>query len=206
MAVVASIVDGVAVEVKGLVLSLRNQPVEPGAREETSFDWTVPKGWETEVLRLEPGTVVPIDVAVTTIDGGVIVEANGSVTLTGECVRCLDPIEVHQDFHASEVFVYEDSRRERNRPAEGIESEGDEMDSALLIERDTVDLERLLRDAILAEAPLQPVCSEDCLGICVHCGILLRDAGPDHKHEFLDPRFAALEGFFGERDESEPRD
>lgn len=193
-------------EVKGLRLSLRDQPVEPGAREEASFDWTVPKGWETEVLRLEPGTIVPLDVTVTTIDGGVVVEAAGAVTLMGECVRCLDPIEVHQEFNASEVFVYEDKRGQRERSSDEIESEGDDMDSALLIERDSVDLEPLLRDAILAEAPLQPVCSDDCLGICVHCGILLRDAPPDHKHEFLDPRFAALEGFFDSLPEGEPQE
>lgn len=183
-------------ETSGLVLSLREQPVEPGARRELQIDWTVPQGWETEVLRLVPGSLIPLDVTMTTIDGGVVVEIRGTATLVGQCVRCLDPIELEQGVDTTEVFVYDDTRRQLKKPTDDIETEGDDMDSALLIERESVDLEPVLRDAILAEAPLQPVCSEDCLGICVHCGILLRDAEPGHKHEFLDPRFAALEGFF----------
>lgn len=183
-------------EGKGLILSLLDQPIEAGSRTEFAMDWTVPEGWETKVLRLPQGTVVPLDVAITTIDDGVVVEVTGSATLIGECVRCLDPIEIVQPIESSEVFVYDDSRLTMKKTVSEIESEGDDLDKELLINRDSIDLEPVLRDAILSEAPLDPVCSEDCLGICVHCGVLLRDAEPGHNHVFLDPRFSALKDFF----------
>ncbi len=189
-------------EIDGLVLSLRDQSIEPGSQQEAEVRWTVPDGWDTEVLTLVPGSEIPLQLVVTTTDDGVAVDFSGTATLVGECVRCLDPITVEQQFAASEVFVYEDSRSPRRQQSDKTESEGDEMDKALLIERDTIDLEPALRDAILSEAPLRPVCDKDCLGICVHCGALLREVEPGHKHEFLDPRFAALEGFFSSDSES----
>lgn len=190
-------------EAKGLVVSLREQPIEPGARREGRLDWTVSSGWNSEVLRLPEGSVVPLDLAITTIDEGVVAELSGEVVLQAECVRCLRPIEVEQPIDSSEVFVYPDSVRDRGQRGSaqretGIESEGDEMDAALLIDRDSIDLEPVLRDAVFSEAPLRPVCSEDCMGICEHCGVLLAEAPADHKHEFLDPRFAVLADFFGE--------
>ena len=51
-----------------------------------------------------------------------------------------------------------------------------------------------LRDAVVLALPLQPVCQEDCLGLCSECGARLSD-DPDHHHEAVDPRWAALQGF-----------
>ena len=185
---------------KNLVIPLHDQPVEIGARTETQLDWTVPAGWQTEVLRLEEGTQIPVSVAITTIDDGVVVEASGFASLKGKCIRCLKDIELPEHFQASDIFVYPDAvapRKERKGAGDAtIEVSGDEIDPDLLIDRETVNIEPLLRDAIFADAPFQPVCSEDCLGICEHCGVLLADAEPGHRHEFLDPRFEVLADFF----------
>lgn len=179
---------------KDLTVSLARLPRQLASRQEIELDWTVPEGWQTEVLQLPAGQTVPLDVTLTSIEDGVLVQIGGAVTLTGECVRCLEPIEYPVDLSVAEVFVEEDNRKPKRRDDwdEQIEVEGDELDADLLIENDTVDLERVLRDAVFGDAPLRPLCSQDCMGICEHCGILLKDAGPDHHHEFLDPRFAAL--------------
>jgi len=55
-----------------------------------------------------------------------------------------------------------------------------------------VDLEPVLRDAVVTALPFQPVCRPDCQGLCPECGIRLEDAPDDHVHEQLDPRWAAL--------------
>jgi uncharacterized protein len=39
--------------------------------------------------------------------------------------------------------------------------------------------------------PLQPVCRDDCPGLCSTCGAPLAD-DPDHHHEVTDIRWAAL--------------
>lgn len=187
---------------KGLVISLWSLPPAPGERLEKHLEWTVPVGWETEVLELPEGTVVPVEVELTSIDDGVLVQARAEGSLRGNCVRCLEQIEVPFELDAAEVYVEEDphqaSRGRRGRADADIEVEGDELDQPLLIENGTVDLEPLLRDGILGAASLQPVCGPTCPGLCPHCGIRMADAEPGHEHEFFDPRFAALEDFFAE--------
>ena len=57
---------------------------------------------------------------------------------------------------------------------------------------DLVDLEPLLRDAVVLALPFQPLCQDDCPGLCAECGARLAD-DPDHGHEAaVDPRWAAL--------------
>ena len=49
-----------------------------------------------------------------------------------------------------------------------------------------------MRDAVVLALPLAPLCSDDCPGLCPECGERRADLGPDHGHETLDPRWAAL--------------
>ena len=49
----------------------------------------------------------------------------------------------------------------------------------------------MLRDAVVLALPMQPVCREDCAGLCAECGVRLAD-DPDHRHEVTDIRWAAL--------------
>ena len=56
-----------------------------------------------------------------------------------------------------------------------------------------MDLEALLRDTLVEALPLQPLCRPDCRGLCPQCGMDLNDH-PDHHHEMMDDRWAALEG------------
>lgn len=58
---------------------------------------------------------------------------------------------------------------------------------------DHIDLEPVLRDAVVTALPFQPVCKEDCAGLCSECGMNLNE-DPEHHHEVLDPRWAALAG------------
>jgi uncharacterized protein len=52
----------------------------------------------------------------------------------------------------------------------------------------------LLRDAVVLALPFQPLCQDDCPGLCVECGARLAD-DPGHQHdEPVDPRWAALQG------------
>lgn len=181
-----------------LLLPLHDQPTQLGICSEHQINWSVGPGWKTEVLSIPEGTVVPLQIRVTTIDEGVLVEVDASVEMVGECVRCVTPVTLAQNFSAAEAYAYPDAEARRAPKSDQmIEIEGDDLDEVLVIDREQVDLEPILRDAILSEAPLQPICSKDCQGICVHCGVLLKDAEPGHQHQFKDPRFAVLEGYFG---------
>ena len=61
----------------------------------------------------------------------------------------------------------------------------DEDDEVSTLQDDLLDLEPLLRDAVVLALPFQPLCEDDCPGLCVECGARLAD-DPDHAHEAAD--------------------
>jgi len=112
---------------------------------------------------------------------GVLVTGTARAALEGECVRCLEPISEEIEVRFQELFVYDDR-----------EVDPDEELEVSKLQDDLVDLEPLLRDAVVLALPFQPLCEDDCPGLCVECGARLAD-DPDHTHgEPVDPRWAAL--------------
>jgi uncharacterized protein len=65
------------------------------------------------------------------------------------------------------------------------------------LEGDHLDLEPVVRDAVVLSLPLTPLCQPDCGGLCPECGERLDDLPADHAHAQLDPRWAALAERFG---------
>jgi uncharacterized protein len=53
----------------------------------------------------------------------------------------------------------------------------------LLLDGDLLDVEPVLRDAVVLALPLSPLCSDDCTGLCPQCGVRLADAEPGHQHD-----------------------
>ena len=134
-----------------------------------------------EVLRVPEGSQVELDLRLEAVMEGVLVTGAASVELAGECARCLDEISDEMEIDFQELFVYEDQRT----PSE-------EADEVSTLEGDLVDLEPLLRDAVVLALPFQPLCEDDCPGLCPECGARLKD-DPDHAHdEPVDPRWAGL--------------
>ncbi len=114
---------------------------------------------------------------------GVLVTGSAYAVLDGECVRCLGSISEDLEVDFQELFVYDDNR-DRGTPAE--------EDEISMLEKDLLDLEPLLRDAVVLALPFQPLCEDDCPGLCVECGARLAE-DPDHSHEApIDPRWAGL--------------
>ena len=57
-----------------------------------------------------------------------------------------------------------------------------------------MDLEPPIRDAVVLYLPINPLCSEECLGLCPDCGQKWADLPEDHQHEAIDARWAGLAG------------
>ncbi|WP_370882555.1 YceD family protein [Kineosporia succinea] len=145
---------------------------------------TVPAPAElgTEVIGVPEGTDVELDLRLEAVMEGVLVSGTVSAVATGECIRCLDGVRQELDVRIAELFSYPE-----NRVAE------DQDDDRQEVEEEMINLEPALRDAVVSELPFQPVCREDCPGLCSECGARLAD-DPDHSHEVADPRWAALQG------------
>ena len=72
----------------------------------------------------------------------------------------------------------------------------DDLDIAdeLMMDGDVMDLEGPIRDAIVLALPINPLCGDDCLGLCPECGGKWSDLPADHAHEVIDARWAGLNG------------
>ena len=163
------------------MLDTRELGRRPGSQLEVTRTVPAPADLGIEVLRVPEGSPVEIDLRLEAVMEGVLVTGSASVELVGECARCLEPITDESEVEFQELFVYEDQRE----PSE-------EDDEVSTLEGDLVDLEPLLRDAVVLALPFQPLCEDDCPGLCPDCGARLKD-DPDHAHEEpIDPRWAGL--------------
>jgi uncharacterized protein len=140
-------------------------------------DIEAPDGWQLELVKVPQGAGVELDLRLESVVDGVLVSVAVHAPLAAECGRCLDPVTDQLDLSLAELFVYEP------------DSDDDEVPR---VDGDFLDLEPVLRDAVVLALPFNPVCSEDCAGLCVTCGAKLADVDPDHAHEDLDPRWEGL--------------
>lgn len=123
-----------------------------------------------------------LDVRLESVAEGVYVSGTVSASLTGECARCLDELSDSVTVELGELFAYPES----------ITDETTDADELPRVHDDQIDLEQTVRDAVVLALPLAPLCSEECLGLCPECGERRAELPPDHTHERLDPRWAAL--------------
>jgi uncharacterized protein len=164
-----------------LVLDTRELGRRPGSQRQVKRTVPAPADLGIEVLRVPEGAPVELDLRLEAVMEGVLVTGAASAALTGECARCLEPITDEIEVGLQELYVYDD---------QGYSSEED--DEVSMLEGDLLDLEPLLRDAVVLALPFQPLCTDDCPGLCPECGARLAD-DPDHTHEApIDPRWAGL--------------
>ena len=60
---------------------------------------------------------------------------------------------------------------------------------------DIIDLEPSIRDAVILDLPIHPLCDPDCPGLCPECGIKWSLLPEDHAHATPDIRWAGLDGW-----------
>ncbi|TSB25143.1 YceD family protein [Streptomyces sp. NBC_01525] len=183
-----------------LVFDTRELGRRPGALQRLSRTVEAPRDLGNEVIGVPEGTPFALDLRLESVMDGVLVTGTARATVKGECVRCLEPLERELAADFQEMFAYPDADA-RTRTAESGDDAEDEEDT-LFVEDDLFDLEPVLRDAVVLALPLQPVCREDCPGLCSDCGARLAD-DPDHHHDAVDIRWAALQGLVGTNQDDE---
>ncbi|MEV6904505.1 YceD family protein [Amycolatopsis sp. NPDC051372] len=147
-----------------------------------------------DVISLEAGSVLELDLLLESVVEGVLVSGTASATATGTCSRCLDPLTEEIEVDLTELFAY---------PGTATEETTDEDEIPRLVD-DRIDLEPIVRDALVLALPLVPLCEEDCAGLCTECGVKWADLEPGHGHEKIDPRWAALVERFDENAGEKP--
>lgn len=102
------------------------------------------------------------------------------------CGRCLAPFEA--DLSADYSFVLQ-----KGRPRS---LSGDEDETLVWIDDrgDQIDLGTEVKDYLLLEVPVKPLCREDCAGLCPVCGANLNEETCNCEVKPADPRWDALRG------------
>lgn len=173
------------------VLDTRELGRRPGAMQEVRRSVEAPEDLGVELIKVAPGSPVELDLRLESVAEGVLVSGTVGATASGECGRCLDPVDERIDVRVVELFAY---------PGSQTDETTDEDEIARLID-DRIDLEPVVRNAIVLALPLTPLCDPDCSGLCAGCGERLDDLPIDHSHHQIDPRWAGLAEKFGQTDQ-----
>jgi uncharacterized protein len=156
---------------------------KPGSSRRLSASGSIP-GLAGGMGRVDDAGPVYVDATMTSREDGIDVKGRAWGRFDLSCSRCL--LEYAEEFGVNfkETYYYEAELADER---DGYEISGQ-----------TVDLEPMLRDAIVLSIPIRPVHSEDCRGLCTMCGTDLNVATCEHVEEPTDIRWAPLAKLFAD--------
>ena len=157
------------------LLNVRDLVRNPGELRERRLDFPAPEHLGEGLVAVREGTEVRIDVRLESLHDGVLATGHVETRADGECARCLAPLSLPVEVEFSDLFAY---------PAD------EPFDHEL--SGDILDLEPVVRDAVVLALPFRPVHVDGCEEIDLGPGInLITEDVPAP----VDDRWAALKGF-----------
>lgn len=109
-----------------------------------------------------------------------ILEGDLSSLTVQQCCRCLTPVEIPFEVKILEQFC---------RNGAGASDE-----DCFQFFGDEIPIDEALRENIILNLPVKPLCSIDCKGLCPQCGADLNKRPCNCRADEIDPRLAALKG------------
>ena len=155
----------------------------PGEQREKTYDIVVPERLGEGLIAVEPGAAMHLDVRLESVHEGILATVEVETVAVGECGRCLEPLAEELQVDFQELFAYS-------------------LDEAFdyCVTDDHVDLEPVVRDAVVLALPFQPVCRPECAGLDPETGERLSEGLAQSPRESTDPRWAALADMASEKD------
>ncbi len=170
------------------VVPVRDIVRRPGEMREFSLEIPAPEKWGEGLVSVPQGEPIDIEVRLESVHEGILVSGTADTEMAGVCGRCLTDIAEPVEVEFQELFAYP-----------GEEAEDFE------VRDDHVDLEIVVRDAIVLSLPFQPVCQPDCPGLDPETGERLTESTAERRQEPVDPRWAALRQYTPDPDGDAPR-
>ena len=148
---------------------------KPGHMKELNLEIVAAEPLGAGAISVVTGSIIDVSVRFESVHEGILATGEVDADAEGQCSRCLDPLKLTVEVDFQELFAYS----------------GTEEDE-FLVQDDQIDLEQVIRDAVVLSLPFQPVCSADCLGLCPECGFKMAE-DPNHVHELaIDSRWNEL--------------
>jgi len=98
---------------------------------------------------------------------GLLFEGKFDALTSAECVRCLEPISLVMKTEFNEVYAYKSHSF---------------TESGLYVPEDgNIDLSPIVREYLMLEYPIKPLCRADCQGLCTICGENLNNNACEHQ-------------------------
>jgi len=148
-----------------------------------------PESLGLELIWVPEGATLDLDLRMESVSEGVLVSGTVTGPVEGECGRCLRLIGDTVAVPIQELYAYEHSTTDET-------TDDDEVGR---VHGDLIDLEPALRDAVVLALPVNPLCRDDCPGLCPDCGRPRDELAADHTHDRADPRWAALSNLSTQR-------
>jgi uncharacterized protein len=175
-------------------------PRRAGEMKEYQLDLEILEPVGVPLVAVPAGDVIEVDMRLESVAEGILLSADIYAIAKGECIRCLDPVEITVERKIQELYRYEptnDKGGKRKKHSSRTDT-SDEIDldavDELWLDGNEMNLEVPIRDAIVLDLPVNPLCSEACLGLCPDCGEKWEKLPEDHVHEVIDARWAGLAG------------
>lgn len=159
------------------------------------YSWPVRTEWLASELK---GTDLSVDAArgegrldVTAQRSGADVLVTGRVSagIVAECVRCLEDAKIAVDAELASLFT---ARGVGHRPPSDEEDLSPEELMREFFSGEEIVLDEVIREQIILDVPMQPLCREDCPGIEVPAHVRPPADFGAEAGEDLDPRMAPL--------------
>jgi uncharacterized protein len=144
-----------------------------------------------------------VSLDLTNVEGLVAVTGVLEGTIVRECVRCLKKYEDPLAFSVRAAFIPEPKSASRHQKridprkarTEVVEAEPEEEpDDQYHYQGNQLELASMLREHVILSMPMQPICSDDCLGLCAQCGKNLNEGPCQCVGEPPIPTFRVVQG------------
>src|ERR1035437_1585294 len=131
------------------------------------------------LLAIPSDSPIFLDLRIESVEQGVLATGTAAGEAIGECTRCLDPVTFDVEESFQELFHYQvDYRQKAKTPVIEV---GDE-EELLEMEGDLINLDGPIRDALILNLPINPLCEEACEGLCPTCGVMWAQLPDAHAH------------------------
>lgn len=159
-----------------ILIDVRDLVDQPGASRTVRVDESIP-GLGVALATVPEDHHIQADLLLESVVEGILVSGPVWGPMSLSCARCLKSFESDFRLDLQELFV------------PGATLEDDEYP----LNEGSIDVELMIRDAVVLSMPFAPLCRPDCLGLCERCGAD-RNLGKCVCEPEVDPRWGPLAG------------